>query len=297
MHRATATLARMSSRFALCFLMAAAVASAVPPAKVSKPLKPGEWSQITLKESPQPSEPEQLKYRMHAAENPGPYDVSKESFNLLVPKSYRKEVPHGLFVWVSPGGTGSIPKEWEAVLAQKKLIFIGANNSGNPRDVFDRMRMAVDANHNLRGMFNIDDRRVYVSGFSGGARVASMLGVCYADMFTGAACFMGVNFYEPVLGDDKLMYQARYIPNEEILEIAKNEGRFVFITGEKDFNLADTKAVHAAAVKNGFQAVEFVNIPKQGHQPPAADWLKKSIEYLDQGKADAKAGALPLKKP
>lgn len=266
------------------------IASAVTAAS---PIKPGEWSQITLKESPPPSEGTQLKARMHAAETPGPYDVTRETFSVLVPKGYRKDTPYGLFVWVSPSANASIPKEWEQVLADKKLIFVGAHNSGNPRDVFDRMRMAVDANHNLRGMFNIDDRRVYVSGFSGGARVASMLGVCYADMFTGAACFMGVNFYEPVFGDDKVVYQARYIPDDEILDIAKKEGRYVFITGEKDFNLADTKAVYEAAVKGGFKAVDFVNVPKQGHQPPAAEWLKKAIEYLDTGKAEAKA----LKKP
>ena len=300
----------MRYRILLCLAVAASTVTAAPPPKnskqakadpkatssVSKPIKPGEWGQLILKESPPPSDPAQLKGRMHAAENPGPYDVSKETFNILVPKDYKKEVPHGLFVWVSPGNTGNIPKEWEKILADKKLIFIGANNSGNPRDVFDRMRMAVDANHNLRGMFNVDDRRVYVSGFSGGARVASMLGVCYADMFTGAVCFMGVNFYEPVLGDDKMVYQARYIPDDEILEIAKKESRFVFITGEKDFNLADTKAVYTTAVRNGFKAIDYVNIPKQGHQPPAAEWLQKALDYLDKGKADAPAGAQPLKK-
>ena len=262
----------------------------------ARAIKPGEWAEITLKESPPPSDADQLKGRMHAAESPGPYDVTHETFSILVPKGYKKEVPYGLFVWVSPSANATIPKEWEAVLADKKLIFIGARNSGNPRDVFDRMRMAVDANHNLRGLFNVDERRVYVSGFSGGSRVASMLGVCYADMFTGAVCFMGVNFYEPVLGDDKLMYQARYIPDDDILAIAKKEGRYVFLTGEKDFNLADTKAVHQAALKNGFQAVEFFNIPKQGHQPPVAEWLKKSLDYLDAGKAESKPGGLSPRK-
>ncbi|MDB6137646.1 MAG: hypothetical protein JWO94_718 [Verrucomicrobiaceae bacterium] len=299
MPAAAATLAPMISRSLLCLFMASALTQAAQPGRPSKAEsktpKLGEWSQITLKESPPPSDPEQLKSRMHAAENPGAYDVTRETFSILVPKGYRKEVPYGLFVWVSPSANASIPKEWEAVLAEKKLIFIGAHNSGNPRDVFDRMRMAVDANHNLRGMFNVDDQRVYVSGFSGGSRVASMLGVCYADMFTGAICFMGVNFYEPVLGEDKMMYQARYIPNEEILGIAKKECRFVFLTGEKDFNLADTKAVHAAALKGGFQAVEFYNIPNQGHQPPAAEWLRRSLDYLDQGKGETKAGGLPVK--
>ncbi len=290
----------MTCRPSLAFiLLSALTVTAQPAAKPgradAKAIKPGEWAEITLKESPPPSDPDQLKGRMHAAENPGAYDVTKESFSLLVPKGYKKEVPHGLFVWVSPGASAGIPKEWEQVLADKKLIFIGARNSGNPRDVFDRMRMAVDANHNLRGMFNVDERRVYVSGFSGGSRVASMLGVCYADMFTGAVCFMGVNFYEPVVGDDKMMYQARYIPDDDILGIAKKECRYVFLTGEKDFNLADTKAVYEASLKGGFKAVEFFNIPKQGHQPPAAEWLKKSLDYLDEDKAGLKPGGLPKK--
>ncbi len=270
-------------------LLAALPANAEPAAKPGKvdlrAVKPGEWAEITLKESPPPSDADQLKARMHAAESPGPYDVSHETYSLLVPKGYKREVPHGLFIWVSPSAGATVPKEWEQVLAEKKLIFIGARNSGNPRDMFDRMRMAVDANHNLRSLFNVDERRVYVSGFSGGSRVASMLSVCYADMFTGAVCFMGVNFYQPVLGEDKMMYQARYIPDDEILEIAKKEGRYVFLTGEKDFNLADTKAVYEAAVKDGFKAVAVFNIPKQGHQPPAAEWLKKSLDYLDEGKA------------
>ena len=138
---------------------------------------------------------------MSALEQPPIYYVKQESYSILVPKGYKKEVPHGLFIWISAGANASIPKEWEKVLADKKLIFIGALNSGNPRNVFDRMRLAIDANHNLRGLYNVDGRRVYVSGFSGGSRVASMVSVCYADMFSGAVCFMGANFYKDVLAE------------------------------------------------------------------------------------------------
>lgn len=261
------------------------------PAKTTKALsiKPGEWSPITFKDSVPLGEPEQLKMRMHSIENPNPYDVSKEQFDVLVPKAYKKTEPYGLFIWVSPGNGVGLPKEWEKVLADKKLIAIGARNSGNNRDVFDRMRLALDANDNLRNLFNVDDKRVYVSGFSGGSRVASMLGVTYADMFTGALCFMGVNFYEPTFDKDKKeVFQARYIPNQEVLELAKQECRYVMVTGEKDFNLANTTAVFEAFKSSGFKAAEMYNVPAQGHQPPSADWLKKGIEFLDEGKAPAK---------
>jgi hypothetical protein len=33
--------------------------------------------------------------------------------------------------------------------------------------------------------------------------------------------------------------------------------------------------------KEGFRAVEMLNIPAQGHSPPQAEWLKKAIEFID----------------
>jgi predicted esterase len=256
-------------------------------ADTTKNIKPGVRSLITFTESPQVSDNAQIKMRMHAMETPPPYDVSLEKYDIIVPKKYKKGVPHGLFIWVSPSNAPSISPEWEAVLAEKKLIFVGAYNSGNNREVFARMRMAVDANDNMRDLYDIDDKRVYVSGFSGGARVASMLGVTYADMFTGAIAFMGVNFYTDIVSlDKKEVFEARYIPHEEIAAMAKAEGRYVLVTGEKDFNLGNTSAVFENGFKKeGFKHVELINVPGQGHQPPQAEWLKKAIEFLDEGKA------------
>jgi len=254
-------------------------------------IKPGVRSPISFKVSPQVSDNDQIKMRMHAAETPPPYDVSMEKFDIIVPKKYKKGDPHGLFIWVSPSPAPSISPEWEAVLAEKKLIFVGAHNSGNNREVFARMRMAVDANDNMRELYDIDDKRVYVSGFSGGGRVASMLGVTYADMFTGTIAFMGTNFYTDIVSLDKTeVFEARYIPHEEIAALAKAEGRYVLVTGEKDFNLKNTSAVFENGFKKeGFKAVELMNIPGQGHQPPKAEWLKKAIEFLDAGKTVKKS--------
>ncbi len=248
-------------------------------------IKPGVRSPITFSVSPPVSDNAQLKMRMHAAETPPPFDISMEKFDIIVPKKYKKGDPHGLFIWISPSPAPSISPEWEAVLAEKKLIFIGAHNSGNNREVFARMRMAVDANDNMRELYDIDDKRVYISGFSGGARVASMLGVTYADMFTGAIPFMGVNFYTDIVTLDKTeVFEARYIPHDEIAALAKTSCRYVLVTGEKDFNLKNTAAVFENGFKKeGFKSVELMNIPAQGHQPPKAEWLTKAIDYLDAG--------------
>jgi dienelactone hydrolase len=244
----------------------------------------GHWSDIQFTESPPQSGADQLMLRMRSKETPLEYDIAQEHYDVLVPKTYTKEKPHGLFIWISPGDKGVLPEDWDSVLAKHKLIAISARNSGNQRDIFDRMRLAIDANHNLRALFNVDGRRVYVSGFSGGGRVASNLGVTYAEMFSGAACFMGVNFYEPIIAENNEVYQARYIPVDEILDIAKQSCRYSLITGEKDFNLANTKAVHDAMGKAGFKAAQLLTVPALGHQMPKAEWLEKAVMFLDQGK-------------
>jgi hypothetical protein len=266
-------------RFVLLFCLSAAFGHAAD-------LKPGVRSTLTFQESPPHSDPLELKLRLSAAETPPTYDVKKETFDILLPKNYRASEPHGLFIWISASDKPVIPAEWEAVFAEKKLIFIGAHHSGNPRSVFDRMRLAIDANYNVRQIASIDPARVYVSGFSGGARVASMLGVCYADLFPGTLCCMGVNFYTDLLSaDGKQTFRLNYLPHDEFTQIAKAQCRYVLITGEKDFNLGNTQAVFENGFKKeGFKAVELLNIPGQGHSPPKAEWLKKGIEFLDAGK-------------
>lgn len=220
-----------------------------------------------------------------ASEQPGAYDVSKESYEILLPENWNDREPHGLFIWISAGNTPKIPKEWEPVLAKHRLIFIGAQNSGNRRDIFDRIRLAIDANHNVRQRYSVDGRRVYVSGFSGGSRVASMLGVAWGDMFSGTICFMGVNFYTDVKAPDGKVYGLNYLPSEQLLPIVKQACRYSLITAEKDFNLANTQGVYENGfVKEGFQNVQLFEVPGHGHKMPPADWLDKAIQFVDEGK-------------
>ncbi|MDZ4288943.1 MAG: PHB depolymerase family esterase [Prosthecobacter sp.] len=248
-------------------------------------VKLGVRSPISFKESPPLSSVEQLQLRLHSQEEPAPYDVSTEQFEILVPKGYKESVPYGLFVWISPGDKPSVAAEWDKVLADKKLIFVGAFKSGNSREVFDRIRLAVDANHNVRQLYNIDPKRVYVGGHSGGARVASMIGVTYADMFTGAACFMGVNYFRDLTAEDGTMFEMRYFPHPEIAKIAMTENRYALITGEKDFNRMNTRTLYEQGfTKEGFQAVKLFDIPGQPHSPPSAEWLEKVLDFLDKKK-------------
>src|SRR5579859_2242207 len=123
---------------------------------------------VTFDKSPPQSDADELKARFRTKEDIPPYDVSKEKFRLIVPKSYAHAARWGLLVYVNAGDDPGIPGEYLEVLEKHKLIAVGAYKSGNGRNPYDRFRMAIDANFNLQRRFNIDPSRVYVSGFSGG---------------------------------------------------------------------------------------------------------------------------------
>jgi predicted esterase len=266
----------------MVFLLTAAIGSATD--SDSPPFAPGAHT-IQFTESSQQADAVEMKYRLHSVEDPGPFDISQAQFQLLVPKNYRPEEAWGLFIWISPGDAPKIPAEWEAVLAARKLLFVGAFQSGNPRNIFDRMRMAVDASVGMRKRYRIDPRRVYISGFSGGARVASMLGVAYPDLFTGTIPFMGVNFYTELPAENGKRLGISYIPDDQALAIAKKECRYVLVTGEKDFNRQETQSAEENGFrKEGFASVLRLEVPGLGHAMPPANWLDKGLEFLDTGK-------------
>ena len=278
-------------RFRLAFirvligLVLGLVASLDAPAADFPPFAPGR-SELRITNSPPQAEADEVKWRLHAQEDPPPFHVAREKFQLIVPPGYQHPEPWGLFIWISPSDKPVIPEDWEPVLAARKLIFIGALNSGNERNIFDRVRLAVAANAHLRKRINIDGRRVYVSGFSGGGRVASMLGVAWADMFSGALPFMGVNFYTDLTAEDGKTYGLNYIPDDEVLVMAKKSCRFVLVTGEKDFNRANTRAAFEKGFRQeGFAQVRYLEVPLQAHSPPPAKWLEESLKFLDAGKS------------
>ena len=110
--------------------------------------------------------------------------------------------------------------------------------------------------------------------------------VIFERMFSGTMPFMGVNFYEDIpAGDGKTTYGANFIPDDEVLAIAKKSCRYALVTGEKDFNRAGTKTVFEAGFKKeGFANVTYLEAPGVAHNLPPAKWLEQGLDFLDAGK-------------
>lgn len=215
------------------------------------------------------------------------YNLADESFEVYVPSDYTDEKPFGLLVFVMPSGRGGLPENYRALLDKYHLIYVGPNKAGNDRVVGPRMGLAIDAVANMRARYKIDPDRVYVSGISGGGRVASMLGVGFADVFRGGGFYIiGCNSYREEETPEKTFYRRGYNPPPaNILKMARKQSKHVFLTGDNDGNREQTEIYYKAFKRDGFDHITYLQVPGMGHQPPNAEWFEKGLVALEESVA------------
>jgi predicted peptidase len=161
--------------------------------------------------------------------------------------------------------TGDIDPRWREVLDQQNLIYISANDVGNEIPTIRRMVMANLAVKALAQRYVFDPGRVYVSGFSGGGKVASLLATQYPEVFTGALYICGVYFWK----EDQT-------PNLE--RVLKN--RFVFLSGSRDFNRMQTRRIQKRYIEAGAEHTRLIIVPGMAHGHPDAAYLTEALLFL-----------------
>jgi len=187
------------------------------------------------------------------------------SWEIYVPENYEPDRPAGLIVYISPTHSGVIPWEWQAVLEEHNLLWVAANSAGNSVDVQRRALFALIAPDLMRKHYSIDRARVYVSGLSGGGKMASMVATDFAHVFKGAIYNCGVEFW------DKKPRRLEAI----------RQNRYVFVTGEYDQALRPTRRTHERYRKAGVENVKLMVIPGMGHENPDRKHFAEAIEFLD----------------
>ena len=188
------------------------------------------------------------------------------TWEMYVPEHYDPERPPGLMVYISPTRSGEMPRGWDRVMDDHNLIWIAANRSGNSVIVGRRAIFAQLAPSVAGRRYELDSERIYVTGLSGGGKMASMVATEHANLFKGAIYNCGVEFWD------------RQTPRH--IELIR-QNHYVFVTGTLDQALEPTKKAHRNYLDAGVANSKLMVIRDMTHRNPNRYNFAKAVEYLD----------------
>lgn len=204
-----------------------------------------------------------------------PIDLSAERFIVYVPPA---PPPGGyaLLAFVPPWPEASLPRGWAAVLDRQGVIFVSAARSGNEESVLARREpLALLGAHNIMRRYPVDPERIYVGGFSGGARVAMRLALAYPDLFRGA--FLNA-------GSDPIGSADIPLPARELFERFQSSTHLVYLTGEHDDAHVADDSVSLQSMRHWcVLGLDSFTTPRAGHEIADATGLARALEAFHAG--------------
>ena len=217
-------------------------------------------------------------------------DSKNEAFHIRLPSTYDPMQTYGVVVFISgPQNKIGCPVAWCQVLDERKLIYIAPQNAGNKQYVPIRDALAVVSALLVKKYYHIDPKRIYVAGYSGGARVAGMSAFKHPDLWRGTIQSCGADFYKPVprveVTDEEFKKSSDYggIPDASRSQEAKANVRFVFVTGPGDFRTHYIKDIYNGGYKpNGFNSL-LIDVPEMRHNICSGESLAKALDFIEAG--------------
>jgi dienelactone hydrolase len=142
---------------------------------------------ITVTESPAPVPKDNFATGQLIEKVVCKHDTS-QSYALYLPSGYSPEKIYPVVFAFDPHGTGKLPVSNYKELAEKyKFILAGSNNSKNGTSWEDVQKIATTFFADVQGRCSVNAQRIYVLGFSGGARIANGIAMSNGSI-TGAIC-------------------------------------------------------------------------------------------------------------
>lgn len=211
-----------------------------------------------------------------------PIDPKDEKFGLYVPSEKPAE-GYGLLVWVSPLDEAGMPPGWPATLEERGVIFVTAERSGNYTSPLGRrIPLALTAAANVVRNYAIDPDRIWIAGFSGGARIAERMALAYPDVFSGAI----LDGSSDIVGSADLP-----LPPRKNFERLLDRMSVVFSSGEEDeYNTEAAERVASSLRRHCFDRLSIEVRRREGHVMMNGGSLAKAIEFLDRTREEPIAG-------
>jgi hypothetical protein len=215
-----------------------------------------------------------------SASLPSDYDSKKQRYELYVPKNYKADRAWPLVVFISPGDGPLGWTNWQKPCRQLGMLFCAPYGAGNNCPVGKRTRIVLDMLDDVRRHYRIDPDQTYLTGFSGGGRMACSIAFALPELFGGVIPVCGTN------PPHRLSYLRHRLHDR--LSVA-------FVTGETDFNRKENEVYMYPWLQEMKVRSKLWVVPKLGHGIPSGDVLSNVQAWLakDLKRRQADAAAHP----
>jgi predicted esterase len=98
------------------------------------------------------------------------------SYSIYLPTDYSTEKEFPLILAFDPHASGNLPVDkYDSLAENYGYILIGSNNSKNGLPMNETEKIVNSLLSEIRTRYSVDSSRIYLMGFSGGARIASLV--------------------------------------------------------------------------------------------------------------------------
>lgn len=217
-------------------------------------------------------------------------NLFREYYFLYKPENHTTSQPFGLLVYIPPVPVMTdLPKGWAEILARHRMLCLIPQRAGNEVKNPRRTGLAILGALAIMQKYRIDVNKVFVGGFSGGARTAGDAAYFQSDLFKGTLQNCGSDFYKAVphrLGTSWVdteghSYGVLGQATPQEVANARSRVRFALITGPDDFRHGNILDIY----NGGYAAERFqsrlFDVPGMGHDHCSAETLDKALYYLE----------------
>lgn len=186
--------------------------------------------------------------------------AKEQTYALYVPSGYTPKEKWPIIYALDPAARGSMPVEMLKEAAEKYgYIVAGSNNSRNGPG-----KIQLDAMNAMWGdthrRFSIDEKRIYFTGFSGGARSATMLAFGCGDCVAGIIAH-GAGFVDNLLPSKEIKYS------------------YFAAIGYRDYNYPEV--VQLAATLDELKVPNRLRRYDGDHQWATAEVWMEAVEWME----------------
>jgi hypothetical protein len=175
-------------------------------------------------------------------------------YSLYLPAGYTTGKKYPLILAFDPHGSGSLPVEKYKTLAESYgYILMGSNNSKNGLPMNEMESIIGSMFEEISTRYSTDTSRIYMMGFSGGSRIASLIALYYGGIRGVIGCGAGFP--------------------------GTNPGRFRFdyigLAGNADFNMNELVNLDEQLEQQGFRHSLIIFDGK--HEWPAKEIMEQAF--------------------